>query len=131
MLAGQTPVLVHNSNCTGTVWDDIKGTQPNYPGSDLPRSFEMQAGGTRVWVHGNATKHIAEYAQNKAANMASREQVGLATQVQLRSLQSAVEGATRNGVPTGRLITSGGWELKFSQRPQDPLHALVHALHVG
>ncbi|MDJ1471147.1 RHS repeat domain-containing protein [Xanthocytophaga flava] len=26
---------------TGTIWDDIKPTQPTYPGSELPKSFEI------------------------------------------------------------------------------------------
>jgi RHS repeat-associated protein len=115
-----------------TVWDDIKPTQPNYLGTDLPRSFEMQAGNTRVWVHGNVTEHMAEYLQGRASrDLVGRAQLGLATQVQMRSLQSAVEMATRGGVPLGRKLDVGGWELKFSQRPSDPLPALVHGLYVG
>nr|WP_258526873.1 RHS repeat-associated core domain-containing protein [Enterobacter cloacae] len=52
---------------TGTVWDDINPTQSNYPGTVIPKSFEMTLpNGQRVWVHGNATEHMAEYAQYKA-----------------------------------------------------------------
>ncbi|MFV0133929.1 putative T7SS-secreted protein [Streptomyces sp. HMX87] len=117
--------------CQGTVWGDIKPTQPNYPGTELPRSFELQAGETRVWVHGNATKHLNEYAQGRISAMASPEQVGLINQVQLRSLQEAVAAATKDGVPLGRLVESGDWELKFNKRPEEPLPALVHALYKG
>ena len=131
VLAGETPVLVHNSNCTGTVWDDIEATQPNYAGSDIPKSFVMNAGGSKVWVHPNATEHVAEYAKARADNMASREQVGLSTQAYLKSLQSAAGEATRGSVPLGRTVTVGGWEMKFSQRPTDPLPALMHAFYVG
>ena len=131
VLAGETPVLVHNSNCTGTVWDDIEATQPNYGGSDIPRSFVMNTGGSKVWVHPNATEHVAEYARARADNMASSQQVGLSTQAYLKSLQAAVGEATRGGVPLGRTVTVGGWEMKFSQRPTDPLPALMHAFYVG
>jgi len=49
---GGRPVLVHN--CGGTVWDDIKGAQPEIPGTGgLPKSFELTAGDTKVWVHGS------------------------------------------------------------------------------
>ena len=39
----------------------MKATQPNYPGSVIPKSFEMTlTNGQKVWIHGNATEHIAE-----------------------------------------------------------------------
>jgi RHS repeat-associated protein len=117
--------------CRGTVWDDIKPTQPKYPGTQLPKSFEMQAGEQRVWVHANATKHLAEYAQGRISAMASPEQVGLINQVQLRSLQEAVVAGTKDGIPLGKMIEVGDWELKFNKRPEDPLPALVHALYKG
>ncbi|MEU5522373.1 DUF397 domain-containing protein [Streptomyces sp. NPDC047860] len=44
---------------------------------------------------------------------------------------TAVGEATRGGVPLGRTVTVGGWEMKFSQRPTDPLPALMHAFYVG
>ncbi|NLU66684.1 putative T7SS-secreted protein [Streptomyces sp. HNM0574] len=116
---------------SGTVWDDIKGTQPNYPGTDLPKSFEMQAGDARVWVHGNATKHMDEYARGRMNELVGPDHVRQINQQQLRSLQSAVAEASRDGVPLGRMVEVGGWELKFSQRPEDPLPALIHGLYKG
>jgi hypothetical protein len=114
---------------TGTVWDDVKPTQPPWPGTVVPRSFELSTGSGRVWVHGNATEHIAERATAMLNRGVSREAVDLATQQQIRSLQAAVESATRNGVPFGQLIRVGGWELKFAP-PRGPgqLPALIHAL---
>lgn len=42
---------------TGTVFDSIAATQSVYPGSIIPRSFEMALpNGQRVWVAGNATE---------------------------------------------------------------------------
>ncbi|MEI7344181.1 hypothetical protein [Dickeya chrysanthemi] len=56
-----------NTATTGTVFDSIKGTQPVYPGSVIPKSFEMSLpNGQKVWVHGNATEHMVEYAASKA-----------------------------------------------------------------
>jgi hypothetical protein len=121
------------SNCgTGTVWDDIAATQPDYPGSQLPRSFVLAAGDTEVWVHGNATEHIGEYLSGMASRGATQAQVNMATQAQLSSLQSAVAEAGSGGLPLGRIIDVEGWELKFSApREAGQLPALVHALHTG
>ncbi|CAB5307361.1 adhesin [Burkholderia multivorans] len=123
---------VTNSGATGTVWDSITATQPNYPGSVIPQSFELSLpNGQSVWVHGNATEHMAEYAQ-MVANDNPPGVVRLTTQQQLSSLQSAVNTATQGGVPYNQLIKVGGWELKFSP-PRQPgqLPALIHALHTG
>nr|MDT0663517.1 RHS repeat-associated core domain-containing protein [Micromonospora sp. DSM 115978] len=116
---------------TGTVWDDMRSTQPNYPGSVLPRSFTMAAGGQQIWVHPNATKHMAEYLQGLATSGATRARVDLATQVQLGSLRSAVGDVASGGVPINQLVHAGGWELRFGQRSTDPLPALMHALYIG
>jgi filamentous hemagglutinin len=84
--------------------------------------------GQSIWVHGNATEHLAEYAQMLANNNPPGV-VQLATQQQLSSLQSAVNTATQGGVPYNQLINVGGWELKFAP-PRQPglLPALIHAL---
>ncbi|WP_233639599.1 hemagglutinin repeat-containing protein [Achromobacter xylosoxidans] len=114
---------------TGTVWDFIKSTQPNYPGSVIPKSFELSlSNGQTVWVHGNATEHIAEYAKMKAVNY-TPEAVRLASQQQLASLQAAVNTATKSGVPYDKVINIGGWELKFSPtRDAGGYPVLIHAL---
>lgn len=116
----------------GTVWDDIVGTQPVIPGTGgIPKSFELSAGGSRVWVHGNVTDHFAETANSLAARGLSPEMIGLASQVQLRSLQAAVSVATRGGVPLNQRMTVGGWQLEFRQSSGDALPALVHGRFVG
>nr|BFE51676.1 hypothetical protein GCM10017745_51030 [Saccharothrix mutabilis subsp. capreolus] len=134
VLAGQTPVLVHNNgSCgTGTVWDDIVGTQPVIPGTGgVPKSFELTAGGKRVWVHGNVTDHFAEMANSMAARGASPEMIGVASQQQLRSLQAAVADATRGGVRLNQRMTVGGWQLEFRKAPGDALPVLIHGRYVG
>ncbi|MBO8171734.1 MAG: hypothetical protein H0Z33_07585, partial [Bacillaceae bacterium] len=45
----------------GTVWDNIKATQSLHPGTNIPKSFELSVGGSKFWVHPNATKHMVEY----------------------------------------------------------------------
>ena len=120
---------VSGGAATGTVFDSIKATQPFYPGSVIPRSFEMTLpNGKSVWVAGNATEHIAEFAQMKAINF-TPEAVRLASQEQLASLQGAINTATQNGVAYNQMLNVGGWELKFAPpRPPGQLPSLIHAL---
>ncbi|WP_332610256.1 hemagglutinin repeat-containing protein [Achromobacter sp. ESBL13] len=121
--------LINAGNGTGTVWDSIKATQPPYPGSVIPKSFELSlSSGQKIWVHGNATEHMAEYAKMKAINF-TPEAVRLSSQQQLTSLQAAVDSATKGGVPYGKVINVEGWELIFSPpRASGGLPALIHAL---
>ncbi|SKB09670.1 hypothetical protein SAMN02745166_05171, partial [Prosthecobacter debontii] len=114
---------------TGTVWDSIKATQPLYEGTVVPRSFELVTGNGKVWVHGNATEHMAEYATAMLNRGVSSSMVNMGTQAQMTSLQSAVNAATTNGVPYGKLLNVGSWELKFGAPQQaGQLPALIHAL---
>lgn len=45
---------------TGTVWDNITPTQENYPVTNIPKSFEIEGNGEKMWVYGNATEHMYE-----------------------------------------------------------------------
>ncbi|MGB4774160.1 MAG: hypothetical protein WBP45_03225 [Daejeonella sp.] len=109
------------------VWNYIKATQEVYPGSVLPKSFELITPTNTIWVHPNATEHIAEFIQMKAINY-TPEAVRLATQQQLNSLRSAVGEAIKDGIVYDKIIEIGGWELKFSQaRQAGQLPALIHA----
>ncbi|MFE7723792.1 putative T7SS-secreted protein [Nocardia rhizosphaerihabitans] len=114
---------------TGTVWDSITPTQPNYPGSELPRSFELSLGDESVWVNGNGTKHMAEYLGFLADSGASRAAIEMATQGQLSSLRAALIESSAGGIPLERLINAGGWELKISApRFEGGFPAVIHAL---
>jgi filamentous hemagglutinin len=117
------------TRATGTVWDAIKATQPVYEGTAIPRSFELATASGKIWVHGNATKHMAEYAKTMLGRGVGSELVNLGSQQQLRGLQAAVETAIANGVPYNTLLTVGGWELKFAApRAEGQLPVLIHAL---
>lgn len=114
---------------TGTIWDAVRATQPPYHGTVIPRSFELSTRNGRVWVHGNATEHLAEYTTWLLTRGAGQDFVNLASQQLIRSLRAAVEAATAGGVPYGRLVTVGGWELKFvAPRAEGQLPTLIHAL---
>ena len=87
--------------------------------------------GQRVWVGGNATEHMAEFAQMKAVDY-TPEAVRLASQQQLSSLQGAVNTATQNGITYNQKMTAGGWDLVFAP-PRQPgqLPSIIHALATG
>ena len=45
---------------SGTVWDKITPTQENYINTSIPKSFEIDVNGQKMWVHGKASEHIYE-----------------------------------------------------------------------
>jgi RHS repeat-associated protein len=110
---------------TGTVWEDIRPTQPTYPGTPIPRSFEMQVGDHRVWVHGNATEHMAEFVARGGAHH------GVATnsQVLLDSFRGALGKAIKGGIQYNEMIGADGWEFIISPpRQAGMLPTVKHAL---
>jgi hypothetical protein len=110
------------------VWSSIKATQPVYQGTVIPRSFEITTGAGKFWVHGNGTKHLAEYANAMLSRRVSQNLVNLASQVQLSSLKAAMAAASKQGIVYMQPMRVGGWELIFSKLPTDKLPVLKHAL---
>lgn len=91
------------------VFSRIRSTQPNYPGTIIPKSFNLlTSAGREIWVHPNATKHIEEEVRGVVLSKS------LVTENLLVNLTIAVDSATRDGVQYGRRILSRGWELIFS-----------------
>ncbi len=114
---------------SATVWSSIKATQPVYAGTVIPRSFELTTSAGKVWVHGNATEHMAEYATAMLGRGVNPQLVQVGSQVQLNSLKAAVDAASRGGMEYGKVIRTGGWELIFAApREAGQLPALKHAL---
>ena len=111
---------------TGTVWDDVAETGPVYAGTEVPTSFRLGLDdGTEVWIHPNATEHLAERVLNAGATGP------VTTQNQILSLQAALSEVNRQGVSLGRIYNVNGWELQFSIRPADDLVVVNHALYRG
>ncbi|WP_226019916.1 hypothetical protein [Serratia symbiotica] len=87
--------------------------------------------GQKVWIHGNATEHMAEYAASKAVTQ-TPEAVKLASQEELRSFQAAVNTATKNKMPYGERITVDGWQLEIKPpRAAGELPTIIHARYLG
>ncbi|MBI2787331.1 MAG: tetratricopeptide repeat protein [Elusimicrobia bacterium] len=115
---------------TGTVWDSIKATGPSIAGTEIPSSFQIAVNGRQLWVHPNATEHMGEYIIGQIeSGRVSPNSVGIRSQMMLESFRAAVTQATAQGIRLGQQMKIAGWELKFSQRPSDPLPVVVHALY--
>lgn len=115
---------------TAGVWDWINATDPNYPGTVVPKSFNLKtASGKDIWVHPNATEHILEdvYKSKVLRNAMDKQTRDLAAQGELWSLRRAVSDATRHGIVYDKLLIVDGWELKFGPPRTGPNPALTHA----
>jgi RHS repeat-associated protein len=112
-----------------TVWRRIKATQALWPGTPIPRSFELLTpSGKMVWVHPNATEHLAERLVNLQNRGLSPDLIELTHQAHLNSLDAAVDAATRYGVRYDEVTEVGGWQLIFSRaREPGQLAVLKHA----
>jgi filamentous hemagglutinin len=98
----------------------------------MPKSFEMSlANGQKVWGHGSATEHMAEYAVSKAVTH-TPDAVRLVSQQQLSSFQSAVNTETKNNMPYNQRITVDGWQLEFKPpRASGELPTIIQARYTG
>jgi hypothetical protein len=118
---------VEGTRKTGTVYDNIKITQPVYEGTQIPKSFEITtANGQKMWVHPNATEHMFEYVTrnlNHSRNINSQQM--------LSSFESALNQAVKNGVQFDKMIKVGNWEFKFAApRGEGLLPVVKHAQYI-
>ena len=124
---GNTGVGNKGTPKTGTVYDNIKITQPVYEGTQIPKSFEITtANGQKMWVHPNATEHMFEYVTrnlNHSRNINSQQM--------LSSFESALNQAVKNGVQFDKMIKVGNWEFKFAApRGEGLLPVVKHAQYI-
>jgi len=111
------------------VWNDITPTQPNYPGTALSRSFVIKTDGETLWVHGNATEHMAEYLIKQTSTGHSRESTKLAAQIMLYDMQQSLGAVTKNGVSYGRILHHGNWNFIINKaRNGESYDAVIHAI---
>ena len=119
---------------TGTVWDNIKATQDVYPNTNIPKSFEVDVNGQKMWVHGNATEHIYEdvYKGMASGNGTAFTNHNLYTQELMNDFYGALEQATKSGITYGEKINSGNWEFIFAKpRQEGQLPVIKHSMFNG
>jgi hypothetical protein len=119
---------------TCTVWDNITPTQENYPYTNIPKSFEIEVNGEKMWVHGNATEHIYEYVYKgiTTGNGTAYTNPNLYTQEIMSDFYGALQEATKSGIVYEEKITQGNWEFIFAQpRQAGQLPVIKHAQFNG
>ena len=117
---------------TATVWYHIEATQPNYPGTEIPRSFIVDTPNGKFWTHGNATEHMYEaVASIKDAPLLKGTNPRLYAQFILYDYRKALTAATRDGIRFNTVINSGHWGFKFSKSAKDRHTVVIHALFRG
>ena len=119
---------------TSKIWNKIEPTQEVYPGTDLPRSFNIETVQGQMWVHGNATEHIKEtirstkeYPRLKFSNQK------LYLQFLLHEFHKALNIAVQNGIEyTENEIIVGNWKFRFSKpRKGFKNSVVIHAVFTG
>lgn len=111
---------------SNTVWDYIKATDETLAGTSIPKSFELELGGQKVWVHPNATKHMQEYLKRYGVSHGAP----INSQTLLTSFREAIMTATKQGMQFEKMIVTDNWELIFSPaRPGGALPVIKHALY--
>jgi RHS repeat-associated protein len=103
----------------------INPTQENWPGTNLPRSFEIiTSDGSRYWVHPNATEHMFELVRRSPAG-----NTNFSEQLLLESFDQAIVTARQQGFQYDHMYYIGNWELKFgAPRESGMLPVVFHAL---
>lgn len=119
---------------TSIVWHHLKQTQENYTTLELPKSFEMDIQGGKMWVHGNATEHMfQEISKNwNGKNPMKIANPKLYTQFVLYDFYQSLNSATAKGIKYDKIVTVGNWELIFSRpRTSGKLPVVKHAQFLG
>ena len=120
------------SGTTGSsagVWNDITPTQPNYPGTALPRSFIMKTAGETLWVHGNATEHMAEYIIKQVNSGHLQGSTKLSTQLLVYDMQQSLSAVIKDGIVFGRILHYGNWDFIINKaRNGESYDVVIHAL---
>lgn len=114
----------------GTVWKNIKATDKMYPGTKIPKSFELTVGKQKFWIAPNATKHMLEYLQdtNGTHKKIITHNMPINCQALLSSMQAAVERVISSGVKYDTMIKIGCWEFRFGMpRGEGLLPSIYHA----
>lgn len=117
---------------TATIWYHIEATQPNYPGTEIPRSFIVDTPNGKFWTHGNATEHMNEAITSvKDMPLLKGTNPKLYAQFILYDYRKALTAATERGVPFGKSVRQGNWEFRFSRNSRDKHTVVIHSVFRG
>ena len=115
---------------TAEVWNNITPTQPNYSGTELPRSFVMKTSKDSFWVHGNATEHMADYLIKQSNSGHSLGSTKLDTQLMLSDMRSSLSTVTQGGIKYNTPLKHGNWEFIIKpSRTKNKHDLIIHAMY--
>lgn len=102
---------------TSVVWSHITATQNDYPGTELPKSFNIDTPQGKIWTHGNATEHMYEAISSlkKSAPTMVNSNPKLYTQFILYDYWKSLGKAVKSGIEYNKKITVGRWEFILSK----------------
>lgn len=127
-LIGAAVWSARSARQASTVWMHIRPTQPSWPGTQIPKSFEVSVKVGRLWVHPNATEHLWERIGKIKSADSMRYQSPLHNQLLLNSFRSALEKATERGIRYDQKLRVGQWEFIIQPGGKTgPLPTVVHA----
>lgn len=117
---------------TSSVWNKITATDTCYPGTVLPKSFNMSTNNGTMHITPNGTKHMHELLSSKnGLSHFKNSDPKLLTQFLLYNFDHALNTALSNGIKPNELAIAEGWEFKFNKRKDDLYPAVFHARYRG
>ena len=118
------------NGATAEVWDNITSTQPNYTGTEIPRSFVITTPDNTFWVHGNATEHMAEYVIKQANTGHSLGSTRLDSQIILSDMHASLSEVTKGGIKYNTSLQHGNWEFIIKKSNDSGKYdAVIHAMY--
>lgn len=125
-------VLGIQNESTASVWQYIRPTQPNYPNTQIPRSFIVDTEYGSFWTHGNATKHMNEAVTTlKDSPMMAHTNPTLLSQFVLYDYRKTLEQIASQNIKLGHMYEGKHWKLMFKKKKSDKHTVVVHALFKG
>ena len=123
----------HFSGTLGTttnIWKQITPTQPNYPGTVIPRSFIIKTLNYTFWVHGNATEHIADYLNKQSKEGHSQGSTKIEAQIILSDMHISLSKVTEKGIHYNTSLKHGNWEFVIkASRNKSEYDIIIHAMY--
>ena len=130
MSKGGSGLFKGTNGSTAEVWNNISATQPNYAGTELPRSFVMKTPENSFWVHGNATEHMADYLIKQSNSGRSLGSTKLDAQLMLSDMRSSITRVTKDGIIYNTPLKDGNWEFVIKpSRNKSEYDLIIHAMY--
>ena len=109
---------------SGTVWKNIKPTDKMYPGTKIPKSFEIAIGKQKFWVAPSATKHMKDYIIKNILT----HTMPIDSQILLTTFEAAVKQAVTKGIVSRGETIIKSWQFGFDlSKKEGLLPTIYHA----